>query len=83
MGDIIEIMLNAIRENGLDDAVTEDIQAALNALSEAGYAVVSRVCTPKMAEVGLFANNDALLMSASSGDVMNAWEAMIQAAETK
>ena len=52
---------------------------ALDAIAEAGLCVVPQHATPKMAEAGLFANNDALLMSAGAVDMMNAYQAMIQA----
>ena len=56
-----------------------DAKAALDAIAEAGLCVAPQHATPKMAEAGLFANNDALLMSAGAVDMMNAYQAMIQA----
>jgi hypothetical protein len=53
--------------------------AALAAIKQAGSVVVPAHASPKMAEAGLFANENALLMSAGAGDMMNAYRAMIEA----
>ena len=59
----------------IPDYYTERAQAAITALTEAGFAIVPVEPTPEMAKVGVHV--------AQTGAVLGAWEAMIKLALAK
>tara|TARA_R100001132_G_C3272385_1_gene94382 strand:- start:224 stop:682 length:459 start_codon:yes stop_codon:yes gene_type:complete len=87
MDDLREVIARGIAsidpanpyKGALDKTTLRDADAALAAIKQAGFVVVPAHASPKMAEAGLFANENALLMSAGAGDMMNAYRAMIEA----
>jgi hypothetical protein len=85
-GDTMQNWLDLTADDAEADA-SLIAQAAYDALmqhlAETGQVIVPFHATPKMCEAGLFANGNALLMSASCVDMANSYEAMIAAAKEK
>lgn len=82
MEQLREVVARAMHENTEVDGPAgkySDSEGFLRDIKQAGFVVVPAHASPKMAEAGLFANDDALLMSAGAGDMMNAYRAMVEA----